>query len=47
MRKDMKSVRTANSISQNKSFKGHYLLVEGDKDLTVYGKFVDRSKVKN
>lgn len=37
--------RIANSIMQNKSFKGHYLIVEGPKDSKLYGKFFNRDKV--
>lgn len=37
--------RIANSIMQNKSFKGYYLIVEGPKDSKLYGKFFNRDKV--
>lgn len=38
--------RTANAIMQDKSFKGHYLLVEGNKDVKLYGKFLNTNNVK-
>ncbi|NRD24532.1 DUF4435 domain-containing protein [Winogradskyella litoriviva] len=37
--------RIANSIMQNKSFKGYYLIVEGPKDSKLYGKFFNSDKV--
>lgn len=37
--------RIANSIMQNKSFKGYYLIVEGPKDSNLYGKFFNSDKV--
>jgi len=33
--------RTANAILQDTSFNGHYLIVEGNKDIKLYGKFVN------
>lgn len=37
--------RIANSIMQNKSFKGYYLLVEGPKDTKLYSKFFSADNV--
>ena len=33
--------RTANAILQDNSFNGYYLVVEGNKDVKLYGKFVN------
>ncbi|WP_417785680.1 DUF4435 domain-containing protein [Tenacibaculum sp.] len=33
--------RTANAILQDNSFKGYYLIVEGNKDIKFYGKFIN------
>lgn len=38
--------RTANAIMQDKSFNGHYLLVEGNKDVKLYGKFINLDNVR-
>jgi hypothetical protein len=38
--------RTANAIMQDKSFTGHYLFVEGNKDVKLYGKFINHNNVK-
>ena len=38
--------RTANAIMQDKSFIGHYLLVEGKKDVKLYGKFINQDNVR-
>lgn len=38
--------RTANAIMQDKSFTGHYLLVEGNKDVKLYGKFINSDNVR-
>ena len=42
MEKHLTVERIANSIMQNKSFKGYYLLVEGPKDSKLYGKFFNQ-----
>ena len=38
--------RTANAIMQDKSFNGYYLLVEGNKDVKLYGKFINYQNVR-
>lgn len=35
--------RIANSIEQDNTFEGHYLLLEGKKDITLYSKFFNRN----
>ncbi|EKO3803431.1 DUF4435 domain-containing protein [Vibrio harveyi] len=38
--------RIANSIQQDNTFTGHYLLVEGRKDITLFNKFVDHDNCR-
>jgi hypothetical protein len=38
--------RTANAIMQDTSFKGYYLIVEGKKDIKLYGKFINKSDIQ-
>jgi hypothetical protein len=37
--------RIANAIMQNTPFEGHYLVVEGKKDLKLYGKFINNQEI--
>ena len=38
--------RTANAILQDNNFEGHYLIVEGDKDIKLYGKFINNQNFR-
>lgn len=38
--------RTANAIMQDTQFNGYYLIVEGNKDVKLYGKFINESNIK-
>ena len=38
--------RTANAIMQDTRFGGYYLIVEGKKDVKLYGKFVNEEKIR-
>ncbi len=40
------AARIANAICQDTSFSGTYLLVEGKRDVKLYGKFVDKPSVR-
>lgn len=46
MEKDITPERIANSIMQDKSFKGYYFIVEGKKDSKVFSKFVNDEIVR-
>lgn len=37
--------RAANAIMQNTPFEGYYLIVEGQKDLKIYGKFINNQEI--
>ncbi|MDW2184559.1 hypothetical protein R7Z80_01675 [Vibrio sp. 1733] len=41
---NIKPERIANAICQDKSFKGHHILLEGIKDIKVYSKFINKEK---
>ena len=45
MEKHITIERIANAIMQNAPFEGHYLVVEGPKDLKVYGKFINNQEI--
>jgi hypothetical protein len=46
MENSISAARIANSIMQDKSFEGAYLLVEGKKDIRLYKKFIDKQNCK-
>lgn len=46
MEEQITAARIANAICQDTSFAGTYLLVEGKRDVKLYGKFVDKPSVR-
>ena len=38
--------RTANAIMQDSRFNGYYLIVEGKKDVKLYGKFINEETIR-
>lgn len=46
MENHIQAERIANAIMMDNSFKGYYLIVEGQKDYKVYSKFIDESNVR-
>lgn len=38
--------RTANAIMQDSRFNGYYLIVEGKKDVKLYGKFINQNNIR-
>lgn len=46
MERSITPQRIANSIQLDSTFTGHYLLVEGKKDINLYSKFIDREQCK-
>lgn len=46
MEEQITAARIANAICQDTSFAGMYLLVEGKRDVKLYGKFVEKPSVK-
>ena len=45
MEEHITTERIANAIMQNAPFEGHYLVVEGPKDLKLYGKFINNQEI--
>lgn len=45
MEEHITTERIANAIMQNAPFEGHYLVVEGKKDLKLYGKFMNNQEI--
>lgn len=46
MENNLLAHRIANAIMMDNSFKGHYLIVEGNKDYKLFSKFIDDKNVK-
>lgn len=46
MESHIQAERIANAIMMDNSFKGYYLIVEGQKDYKVYSKFIDETNVR-
>lgn len=46
MEKDITAYRVANAIKMDTSFKGFHLIVEGYKDVKLFGKYIDKTNVR-